>query len=82
MVKKVNKEHVAKKMIKDSFYPEEELKKIRKYPSVILKEIQVILDQSSDDLTPQEIFKIKGCMREKVKDLKKAIKKWVASYDK
>ena len=82
MVKKVNKEHVAKKKSKDSSLPEEELKKIRKYPSVILKEIQVILDQSSDDLTPQEIFKIKGCMREKVKDLKKAIKKWVASYDK
>ena len=82
MVKKVNKEHVAKKKSKDSSLPEEELKKIRKYPSVILKEIQVLLDHSADDLTPQEIFKIKGCMREKVKDLKKAIKKWVASYDK
>ena len=82
MVKKGNKEHVAKKMIKDSSHPEEELKKIRKYPSVILREIQVMLDQSSNDLTPQEIFKIKGCLREKVKDLKKAIKKWIASYDK
>ena len=82
MVKKVKKENVVKKVIEDSSLPEEELKKIRKYPSVILKEIQVLLDHSADDLTPQEIFKVKGSLREKVKDLKKAIKKWVASYDK
>ena len=82
MVKKVNKEHVAKKKSKDSSLPEEELKKIRKYPSVILREIQIILDQPSNGLTSQEIFKVKGSLREKVKDLKKAIKKWVASYDK
>ena len=73
---------MVKKIIKVASHPEEELKKIRKYPSVVLREIQMMLDQSSNDLTPQEIFKIKGCLREKVKDLKKAIKKWVASYDK
>lgn len=79
MVKKMRKK-VTEKINDGLSKPassKEGLIKTREHLSAILKEIQAALDRPLNDLTPQEVFKVKGCLREKIKDLKKAIKKFV-----
>lgn len=76
MVHKTNKRGIKKDPSKPAA-SKEVLIRTREYSSTILREIQVALDHPLNDLTPQEVFKLKGCLKEKIKDLKKALKIFV-----
>jgi hypothetical protein len=79
MLKKINKRRTKKGNADTAVtaLSQEVLIKTREALLDSIREIQVILDHPLNDLTPQEVFKLKGCLRENGKALKKAIKEYV-----